>query len=521
MTSSTPDLPAGRVSRLPVFALGLAILAIGIVLRILPIGREGFWYDEMFAASYTNLSVIQTFIAVLRFEIHPPLFYMQLTAWSGLGHSDTWLMLNSVTWSSVTLISIAVFAGRRFGRQAGLAAMAVCAFLGSEIYFAGELRQYAMLCAVATLTWAAAEHFLANRSFKGALPLGIALFPMAAMHSAASLIMLSGLVLYLFPYASLLNKTRQRTELWRWLRISVLAGVAMLPWLINANFRSISHTHNASLADGAHTVGGWILGYGDAFMSPTPYAVVAIALGAALLVSAWAVREVRRLAVCMVFWPLFFGMVLSIAIRPIWLDRVFAFCAPFAAIVLGAALVQLFEKCRQPAARTLLSVILAACAIGCAWAAWQQAIEPRKTQYRELAADIIAHKADGEFVYVPDNIIYWGVARYLVGPEWGSMLEVQDPERADSSEAWRKIYARLGTQKLNWLGLLPRTRQVDSPAGPLIIGWSPVPAMQTAKRFWLVGNNGLNPADLISCPQHLVSTRKYTGLQLHHVTCMR
>jgi mannosyltransferase len=518
MSSHTPDLAAGRSLRLPAFALGLVILAIGIVLRILPMGREGLWYDEIFAASYTNLSVIQTFIAVLRFEIHPPLYYMQLTAWSSLSHSDTWLMLNSVAWSSVTLVTIAVFAGRRFGQKAGLTAMAVCALLGSEIYFAGELRQYAMLCAVAVLTWAAAEHFMANRSFKGAIPLGIALFPMAAMHSAVSLIMLSGLVLYLCPFA---NKTFQRSELWRWLRISVLAGVALLPWLINANFRSISHTHSASLADGAHTVGGWILGYGDAITNPSVYALVAIAFGAALLVSAWAVKEVRRLAICLVFWPLFFGMLLSVAIRPIWLDRVFAFCAPFAAIVLGTALTRLFENYRQFAPRALVGIALTTCAAGCVWAAWLQAMEPRKTQYRELAAYLVAHKTEGEFVYVPDNIIYWGVARYLVGPQWGSILEVQDPERPDSSEAWRKIYARLGAQKLNWLGLLPRTRQVDSPAGQLVIGWSPVPAMQTAKSFWIVGNNGLNPGEFITCPQRLIVTQKYTGLQLHHVICAR
>lgn len=504
--------------RLSAAAVGLVILAVGIVLRILPMGREGFWYDEIFAASYTNLSVIQTFIAVLRFEIHPPLYYMQLTAWSSLSHSDTWLMLNSVAWSSVTLVAVAVFAGRRFGRTAGLSAMAVCALLGSEIYFAGELRQYAMLCAVAVLTWAAAEHFLANRTFKGAIPLGIALFPMAAMHSAVSLIMLSGLVFYLFPFA---NNTFQRNELWRWLRISVLTGIALLPWLINANFRSISHTHAASLADGAHTVGGWILGYGDAIANPALYTLVAIVFGATLLVSAWAVKEVRRVAIWLVFWPLFFGMLLSVAIRPIWLDRVFAFCAPFAAIVLGTALARLFESYRQPALRYLAGIALAVCAAGCAWVAWLQAIEPRKTQYRELAAYLVTHKAEGEFVYVPDNIIYWGVARYLVGPEWGSMLEVQDPERPDSSEAWRKIYARLGTQKLNWLGLLPRTRQVDSPAGPLVIGWSPVPAMQTAKSFWIAGNNGLNPEEFITCPQHQIATQKYTGLQLHRVSCSR
>jgi mannosyltransferase len=520
MTSDPQDMAAGRTfrSRTLIIGMALLILVLGVVLRILPLGREGLWYDEIFAASYTNLSVIQTAIAVLRFEIHPPLYYMQLTAWSSFGHSDTWLMLNSVAWSALTLIAVAVFAGRRFGHMAGLAAMAICALLGSEIYFAGELRQYAMLGTVAVLTWAGAEHFLAHRSFRGALPLGIAMFPMAAMHSAASLIMLSGLLMYLFPLS---NKRIQRSEMGRWIRICLLAGVALLPWLINANFRSISHTHSPSLMDATHTVGGWVLGYGAALENPSLYALMAALLSTALLISAWTVKDVRRLTLWLVFWPLCFGMLLSLAVRPIWLDRVFAFCAPFAAIVLGTALARLFANFRQPRIRVAMSIALALYATASIGTAWLQSIAPRKTQYRELAADLVAKAAPGEFVYVPENIIYWGVARYLVGPEWGSILEVQDPERPDFSEAWQKIYARLGPQKLAWLWLTPRTRQIASPAGPLVVGWSLLPALQTTKSYWVVGNNGLDLATLPLCANRQIVTQKYTGLQLHHVFCIR
>jgi hypothetical protein len=264
-----------------------------------------------------------------------------------------------------------------------------------------------------------------------------------------------------------------------------------------------------------------VLGYGAALENPSLYAFVAAALIAVLVVSAWAVKEVRRLTLWLVFWPLCFGMLLSIAIRPIWLDRVFAFCAPFAAIVLGTALARLFAKFQRGHTRIAVSIALTLCAAACIWIAWLQAIAPRKTQYRELARALVAKAAPGEFVYVPENIIYWGVARYLVGPQWGSILEVQDPEQPDFSDAWRKIYARLGPQKLAWLGLAPRTRQIASPAGPLVIGWSPVPEMQTAKSFWMVGNYGVDLATLPMCANRQIVTQRYTGLQLHHVTCMQ
>ena len=169
--------------------------------------------------------------------------------------------------------------------------------------------------------------------------------------------------------------------------------------------------------------------------------------------------------------------------------------------------------------RSLAMLILAACAAGSMWTAWAQAQVPRKTQYRELARDLMTKASPGEIVYVPENVTYWGVARYLVGPEWGSILKIQDPERPDFSEAWKKIYARLGTQKLQWLGLVPDARQIASPVGPLVIGWSPLPALQTAHSFWMVGNNEIDPLNFPICAHPQVVTTKYTGVQLHHVTC--
>jgi hypothetical protein len=52
-----------------------------------------------------------------------------------------------------------------------------------------------------------------------------------------------------------------------------------------------------------------------------------------------------------------------------------------------------------------------------------------------------------------------------------------------------------------------------------VIGWSPVPALQNAHSFWMIGNNEINPTDFPICPHPQVVTTKYTGLQLHHVTC--
>src|ERR1700722_18819880 len=60
---------------------GLAVLAIGIWLRSATIGRESLWLDEIYSVSLANLSIPGTLMAVLHFDVHPPLYYLQLNLW--------------------------------------------------------------------------------------------------------------------------------------------------------------------------------------------------------------------------------------------------------------------------------------------------------------------------------------------------------------------------------------------------------------------------------------------------------
>ena len=123
--------------------------------------------------------------------------------------------------------------------------------------------------------------------------------------------------------------------------------------------------------------------------------------------------------------------------------------------------------------------------------AWGQAGLPRKMQYREAAQFIAQANTEQLPIYVPVNVTFWGMARYLQGPSWGSVLEIQDPARADGSETWTRIYARLGTTWLTRLGLVPKTRELATQNGTMWIGFSPLPSTVTSAGFWEVGNNDL------------------------------
>jgi len=53
-------------------------MSAGLCLRLVAIGRQGLFKDEIFSASYTGLSWFETIVACLRYDVHSPTYYLQL-----------------------------------------------------------------------------------------------------------------------------------------------------------------------------------------------------------------------------------------------------------------------------------------------------------------------------------------------------------------------------------------------------------------------------------------------------------
>ena len=59
----------------------LIVFVLGIFLRIVALGREGLWMDEIYSATFAAMPFVDMLVAVLRFDVHPPLYYLQLGIW--------------------------------------------------------------------------------------------------------------------------------------------------------------------------------------------------------------------------------------------------------------------------------------------------------------------------------------------------------------------------------------------------------------------------------------------------------
>jgi len=482
------DMPiTGKISPAVWKSSALLIISLGLFLRCTALGLDGLWMDEVFSASFANLNPLEIIIAVLRFDIHPPFYYLQLKLWSLPSVSDFWLLANSIAWSLGTLIIAAYGAYRLSGARAALLTAALLAVTGSEIYYATELRMYAMISCLTVIGWIRADIWATQPTRSNAVWLVGILGILAASHSS-SFIPVSSVMMY-----ALLNYWQRfgwRSLLRTWGVVASI-GVLLAPWLINASMRSISHTNIPSADAVMQTLAGWALGYGT---FPIPHS---IHLMAALIIVIFTVlafalgqQQVRMTLFSLVAWPAMLLALASFMIRPIWIDRAVAFCAPFLAISVALFLSARYQTIKNAKASAWPFIcFISLCVLILGVIGWSQAASPRKMQYREAANLIKQENHEKLPIHVPVNVAFWGIARYLAGSDWGNLLTIQDA--ADNSETWASIYRRLGTTWLTRLGLVPKTRELNTPYGTMWIGSSPIPDSVTTQGFWLVGDNNL------------------------------
>ena len=84
LASSTHD---EKPSRFDVAAAG-TLIVLGIGLRLWMRTPTDFWEDEFIAATHAMRPFWQVLIDTVRNDVHPPLYFLQLHAWSLVSQSD-------------------------------------------------------------------------------------------------------------------------------------------------------------------------------------------------------------------------------------------------------------------------------------------------------------------------------------------------------------------------------------------------------------------------------------------------
>lgn len=348
------------------------ILVVGVLFRLPGIGNRSLWIDELYTEWFSSRSFAELWQDVPRYETHPPVYYTLLKLWTMLfGNSELGLRSLSLL-ASIATIFIVATSGRllnagRLGRLTGLLGAALLAVNYSNIREAQNARPYslqiffltiAILAAVVLVTRLSrqlTDPALSERWPAPAAVLGISAGCALWLHNTSLLIAFGlwcGLLLSLIATPA---EQRLRNFI-VFLAAGILALAVWSPYLPifiqqSRAFAGLGFWLEPKPRD---LYSAWLLLIGNS--SP------ALALSIALL-TLGLYRLVRcRLDIALVvaatlLVPLCTILAVSFAIKPIYIQRLFAWMVPLALTVMALGILAAGPRIWARSALALVAIV--------------------------------------------------------------------------------------------------------------------------------------------------------------------
>lgn len=199
-----------------------AICAGYVAIRLWRLTDPCLWFDEIFSVHAAGQSWDSILWFVSLDLIHPPLFYVLLKLWVGIGgESLHWLRLFPVLFSVIAIFPfISLCRELKLARSTQVLALFMLAINGSLIKYAQEVRMYSLLMCLSLFSlWLFARYFVKGKSF---IPLVIVNVLMVYTHYFGWFVVLSEVVLIAWF---------QRIK---WRRIVLMIAItfaSFLPWV--------------------------------------------------------------------------------------------------------------------------------------------------------------------------------------------------------------------------------------------------------------------------------------------------
>ncbi len=270
----------------------LATMALGAILRAVPLMHRDFWYDEAF----TGVTVRQTWgqmMSIIVHDVHPPLYYILLKLWTLIATSSPLAIRSFSVILSVATIGLVYVALRQWCPKSPLPAILgslVMAINPFFINYGQEARMYALFAFLLALTAIVITKSWAKPSTKLNLIYGCLLLALMLTHYLGFVFALA------FVIADII---KHRRIIWQSYIIPLLGGLAWLPsfhaqvsghgslgWVPNSTFDHLPTTLHIFLFGAPVGVAGVppALGYRFAFLSVASVSIILVILITTLVV---------------------------------------------------------------------------------------------------------------------------------------------------------------------------------------------------------------------------------------------
>jgi hypothetical protein len=447
--------------------------------RLYHLGSESLWYDETVSV-YLATQPLPNLIAHTARDIHPPAYYLLLHAWRLLANPTVAFGLEYLyAWPSLCLAMMVmaltyVLARRFFGKRVARWALAIALLHPFQVWFAQEVRMYALgaFCLMLSL-WAVSPLLLVPPSAR----LSPVSLPrrMFALYLFAALLGLYTLYYFLFwlvilNLAVLLQQWRNWRGLRTWFLLQFLLLLGWLPWLPTFLHQAATPPvpawrvpwQNATEMARAASEGlaALFVGHTPALSLKWPWTMGALAAGVAFFVYTKSVpRRTRIMWLLLAFGPLAMLLGVSLIGPPIYHVRYVATYAPIFVLLLGALLAHMQ---RGHALFTLLLVTaVGVLSLDQLWSNPRFAAD----DHRAAVATLARQWRPGDAILVNAGWVYTALSVY-----WPTELPTPTSTRPPPLAATQRLteVTSIPRSVTTTLPVLFRTGSID---GPSSLGW--------------------------------------------------
>ena len=387
----------------------IIVIVLAAALRILQISDRPLWYDELQSVTHASLPIWDLLISTFRYDPHPPLHILQLSFWLTWGTDDAWIRMNSVLWSLLTFIPLYFLGCRLVGRFGAIISLIIFAISPMAIFYAQEVRPYAMQIFLITLSIYLLEIAIDNqKKIKYTIYFAVSLLMTFYSQGASFLLFIPFLLYTLMRLGGIRQVFPLRNN--PILISEFIVLVLTLPWILIAINTSVGHLSSPDSMQVAHDVTALVFGPSHGISTEFSY-FIAIFIMALIVPSS----KIRTLALCFIITPITIAIFLSIAVRPIWHIRLISVCLTPISLCTSGLFVWLQTRIvRFNYLVIVLLAILTLSVVPFSLAVNKNTLE--RTAYFDAAQFLHERTKAGETIAFQNQRDAWGVSWYLAGP---------------------------------------------------------------------------------------------------------
>ncbi len=466
-----------------VMITGLALVGLAFMLRLPGMVEPRFWQDEMISLGVAGGTLFETIVATLRYSSHPPAYYAQLNLWMLGGKNASFIILNSVLWSVGTVAAL-FYLGRKIAgdKTAALAAL-FFAIMPQSLYFAENVRMYAMICFFQVMGWWSIERLVSLRNeppgafWKLLAGLSVAQLLIGFAHGIGPIF---SACLGLFGLVRLARESAPRPMLIKYLGVQAALGAILILVLINGMMRETQLQSPEDLSGISGILTHVLFGPNTSSLVLAPVTALIYLLAASAVFLA---PRLRIATMVLVILPIGASIIATLTVRPVLSERPLALTLPFIALACAATLVNAHSSAKRSGVKYGVIGIGILVAASFALLSLKFITQYEKPHdFRAAAADFAQQVKPGDsLVIIEAPTILSGLSWYLIGPEAVSALKVQPP----ANEKWQALYDRIGSDFIARLGLDSGQDTLMWNGIPIIMGRQGVDRTADHKRIWL------------------------------------